>query len=92
MIVFEGAAFFKFVDQHRDEFKDSNTINTLMSLRDLARNCCKCERKQKRELAVNYFGALGQNLNEKDKQIIKELNGGESVKIMMQEHLVVEIL
>jgi len=92
MIVFEGSAFFKFVDQHRGEFKDSDTINTLMALRDLARNCCKCEKAQRQRQAVEYFGALGQSLTEEDKRIIKELNGGESVKITMNEHLVVEII
>ena len=92
MVVIEGSQFFGFVEKHRTHFKDSPAINTLMDLKELAKNCCKCERKQKMEQVINYFGSLAHKVSEEDKRIIKELNGGQSVQVRMGGHLVLEIL
>ena len=92
MVVIDGSQFFGFVDKHREHFKDSPAIIALMDLRDLAKSCCKCERKQKMEQVIDYFGSLAHKVSEQDKQIIKELNGDQSVQLRMGEHLVLEIL
>jgi hypothetical protein len=92
MVVIDGSQFFVFVEKHRAYFKDSPVINALMDLKDLAKHCCKCERKQKMEQVVSYFGSLGQKVSEEDKRVIKELNGGQIVQVTMGEHLVLEIL
>jgi hypothetical protein len=92
MVVIDGSKFFHFVDKHRDKFADSDVINTLMSLRDISRSCCKCERTQKRQALVAYFGALAHKIDERDKRLIKELNDNQSVQITMSGQLIVEIL
>jgi hypothetical protein len=92
MVVIDGSQFFGFVDKHKESFKGSPAITTLMDLRDLAKSCCKCERKQKMEQVIEYFGSLAHKVSDQDKQIIKELNGNQSVQLTMGDHLVLEIL
>ena len=92
MVVFAGSGFFNFILGNREKFKESKAISTLMALKDNARNCCKCERREKMQKLVDYFGSLGHHLTEEDKSIIKELNDGQSVQITMDDQLVVEIL
>lgn len=92
MVVIDGSKFLHFVDEHRDKFAGSDAINTLMSLRDITRSCCKCVRKQKMQALAEYFGGLAHKINEDDKRLIKELNGNQSVQITMGDQLIVEIL
>jgi hypothetical protein len=92
MVVIDGSKFFNFIQQHREKFADSDAINTLMSLRDISRNCCKCERTQKTQILVDYFGSLAHKINEDDRRLIKELNDNQSVQVTMGGQLIVEIL
>jgi hypothetical protein len=44
------------------------------------------------EQVIEYFGSLAHKVSDQDKQIIKELNGNQSVQLTMGDHLVLEIL
>ena len=92
MVVIDGSNFFKFVEKHREEFAGSDAINTLMSLKDISRNCCKCERRQRTQALVDYFGSLAHKIDEHDRSLIKELNDNPSVQVTMGGQLIVEIL
>jgi len=92
MVVLAGSELFNFILDNREKFKDSKAISTLMALKDSARNCCKCERRQKMQKLIDYFGSLAHQLTEEDKSIIKELNDEQSVQITMDNQLIVEIL
>jgi hypothetical protein len=64
----------------------------LINLKRVAMTCCKCERKQKLEIAVSAFDSMSERMTQEEKDLIKELNGNESVKVTRGDVQILEIL
>lgn len=91
MVVLDGHHFFKFVEANLERFSNSPTIMNLINLKRVAMTCCKCERKQKLEVAVHAFDTMGERINEEEKDLIKELNDNQSVKVTRGDLQILEI-
>ena len=68
--------FIRFVNGDERLLPNSPILRTLEEKRKSSQNCCKCVRSQRVKEFLGFYYALGNNLSEEEKILLKQAAGG----------------